>query len=180
MHALVQSPSALSLAGRLIKVNHAGEHGAVNIYKAQVLVCRLTAPTLVPMLREFQGHEETHRSIFLTYLRSTGVRRCRSYHFCGAGGYVLGLLTGLFGKSAVAATTVAVERVVLKHLETQLEQLRHIDADAHAAVSAIVQDERQHHDQANLESLQGKLWLRVLMPIVSGATELVIWLGLKL
>jgi ubiquinone biosynthesis monooxygenase Coq7 len=38
--------------GRIIKVNHAGEFGAVNIYRAQLLVARLIMPSLVPQLEE--------------------------------------------------------------------------------------------------------------------------------
>jgi ubiquinone biosynthesis monooxygenase Coq7 len=180
MHAIAQPSPASRLPGRLIKVNHAGEHGAVNIYRAQAFVCRLTAPELVPLLHEFRGHEEGHRERFRIYLERFQVRRCRSYYFCGFGGYVLGFLTGLMGRSAVAATTVAVESVVLRHLEMQLQQLAPLDPEAHAAVAAIVEEEQQHHDSANLESLQGRFWPRVLMPIVSGATEFVIWAGLKL
>jgi ubiquinone biosynthesis monooxygenase Coq7 len=180
MHAVVHQVAASSLPGRLIKVNHAGEHGAVNIYRAQALVCRLTAPSLVPLLLQFRGHEESHRARFGAYLERFQVRRCRSYHFCGIGGWVLGFVTALFGRSAVAATTVAVERVVLRHLEIQLQQLEGLDPAAHEAVAAIVHEEREHHDSANLESLQGRFWPRLLMPIVSGATESVIWLGLKL
>jgi 3-demethoxyubiquinol 3-hydroxylase len=180
MHAVAYRVASSSLPGRLIKVNHAGEHGAVNIYRAQSLVCRLTAPELVAQLREFQRHEEGHEERFRAYLGRAGVRRCRSYHFCGLGGYVLGFLTALFGRSAVAATTVAVERVVLRHLEIQLRELEGLDPDAHAAVASIIDEEREHHDSANLESLQGRVWPRLLMPLVSGATEFVIWLGLKL
>jgi len=62
-------------------------------------------------------------------------RRCRSYHLCAFGGFVLGLLTGLCRPSAIGATTAAVERVVLGHPETQLAELRDIDLCAYAAVS---------------------------------------------
>jgi ubiquinone biosynthesis monooxygenase Coq7 len=62
----------------------------------------------------------------------------------------------------------------------QLEQLAPLDREAHAAVSAIVDEERTHHDRASLEPMQGRFWPRVLMPVVSGATEFVIWLGLEL
>ena len=58
MHAVPHTTAEARLRGRLIKVNQVGENGAVNIYRAQALVCRLTAPDLVPLLREFQGHEE--------------------------------------------------------------------------------------------------------------------------
>ena len=180
MHTVTQPAAVNALPGRLIKVDHAGENGAVNIYRAQALVCRLTAPDLVPQLRDFRRHEESHREIFRIYLAEFRVRRCRSYHFCGIGGYVLGFTTGLFGRSAVAATTVAVESVVLRHLEEQLQQLAPLDNAAHTAVASIVDEERQHHDSANLASLQGKIWPHILMPVVRGATEFVIWMGLKL
>src|SRR5882672_10449042 len=110
-----------SLGDRVLKVNHAGEHGAVNIYRGQALACRLRAPSLISSLREFQGHEEGHRALFWAELQRRGRRRCRSYHICGVGGFFLGAITGVLGPSAVAATTVAVERVVLRHLESQLE-----------------------------------------------------------
>jgi ubiquinone biosynthesis monooxygenase Coq7 len=167
-----------SLADRILKVNHAGEHGAVNIYRGQALMCR--SPQLLEELREFQAHEERHRALFWAELERRGRRRCRSYHFCGIGGFILGAITGVLGPSAVAATTVAVERVVLRHLAAQLEVLEGMDANAHAAVVAIVHEEREHHDRAALEARQGGLWPRVLMPIVSASTEMVIWLGMRL
>jgi ubiquinone biosynthesis monooxygenase Coq7 len=51
---------------------------------------------------------------------------------------MLGLITGAFGRRAIAATTVAVERVVLRHLEQQLDQLRGKDEAAVEAIESIV------------------------------------------
>jgi 3-demethoxyubiquinol 3-hydroxylase len=169
-----------TVADRILKVNHAGEHGAVNIYRGQILGCRMRNRSLIATLREFQSHEEGHRARFWAELQRRGRPRCRSYHVCGVGGFVLGLLTGIFGRSAVAATTVAVESVVLRHLEAQLEHLRDRDAVAHAAVLAIVDEEREHHDRAEFESRTGAFWPRILTPVVGVATESVIWLGMNL
>jgi ubiquinone biosynthesis monooxygenase Coq7 len=169
-----------SLGNRVLKVNHAGEHGAVNIYRGQILMCRWRASNLVPQLQEFQADEQRHRAVFWEELTRRGRGRCRSYHLCGIGGFVLGAFTGLCGPSAVAATTVAVERVVLRHLAAQMKQLCEPDPRAFDAISSIVHDERIHHDRAELETRQGRFWPRVFMPLVSGATEAVIWLGMKL
>jgi 3-demethoxyubiquinol 3-hydroxylase len=169
-----------SLGDRVLKVNHAGEHGAVNIYRGQALASRLRAPSLIGELKEFQAHEEGHRALFWRELQQRGRPRCRSYHLCGVGGYVLGVLTGLMGPSAVAATTVAVERVVLRHLEVQLQVLRDRDPKAYEAVLAIVKEEREHHDSAAVATRQGSFWPRVLMPVVSVTTEVVIWMGMHL
>lgn len=167
-------------ANRVLRVNHAGEHGAVNIYAGQIFVARLTAPTVVSELLEFKSHEERHRATFWSELVRRGQPRCRSYALCGLGGFVLGLVTGLLGRQAIAATTVAVERVVLRHLEHQLKVLHHRDAAATAAISSIVEDEQQHHERSAVHSHAGGFWPAVLTPVVAMSTELVIWTGMRL
>ena len=170
----------LSYADRVLKVNHAGEHGAVNIYRGQRLVCFWRDEQLKHELEEFRAHEERHRAIFAAELERRGVRRCRSYWLCGSGGFLLGVMTGICGRASIAAVTVAVERVVLRHLETQLRELDGVDPAAYAAVGSILEDERAHHDRAAQEPRQGIFWPRVLKPAVSAATEFVIWTGMKL
>lgn len=168
------------LGDRIIKVNHAGEHGAISIYTGQILMARLTARHMVDELTGFRADEQRHRAIFGAELQRRGRRRCRSYWLCGFGGFVLGIITGLLGTNAIAATTVAVERVVLRHLEHQLTTLRGSDPAAAAAISAIVAEERQHHDDSASHLRPGTFWPKVLTPIVSASTESVIWLGMRL
>jgi 3-demethoxyubiquinol 3-hydroxylase len=175
-----QPSRAIDLGSRILKVNHAGEHGAINIYSGQILLARFTARAMVEELKEFRLHEQRHRAIFGAELQRRGRRRCRSYWLCGAGGFVLGILTGLCGPRAIAATTVAVERVVLRHLEHQVAVLGSRDPAAVAAIEAIIQDERLHHDQSATHVHADGLWYKVLSPIVSAATEAVIWLGMRL
>src|SRR5687767_7795089 len=103
MGVVVQSVPS-DLGDRIIKVNHAGEHGAISIYTGQIIMARLTAPKMVAELREFRSHEQRHRAIFGAELQRRGRPRCRSYWLCGIGGFVLGAVTGLLGSSAIAAT----------------------------------------------------------------------------
>lgn len=88
---------AATIAEKMIKVDHAGENGAVNIYRGQALSAKLRAPRLLSQLKEFQEHEQEHRYIFCSHLDAVGVKRCASYHLCGLGGFTLGLVTGLIG-----------------------------------------------------------------------------------
>jgi 3-demethoxyubiquinol 3-hydroxylase len=179
MEALATHRTDTDMGGRILKVNHAGENGAVHIYLAQAFVARLTAPALVAELNEFRSHEERHRAIFWAELQRRGRPRCRSYWLCALGGYVLGVVTGLLGRAAIAATTVAVERVVLRHLKEQIAQLQTADPAAVQAIEAIVADEQRHHDELAAQS-SGGLWVRLLEPVVAASTETVIWLGMKL
>lgn len=176
----LQFRPAETLADRILKVDHAGEHGAVNIYRGQILVSRWRAKRLVPHLEDFLRHEKNHRAIFEREMSERGVRRCRSFGLCGLGGYVLGVVTGLLGPSAVGSTTAAVEKVVLRHLTEQLTYLAETDRNAFEAVSAIVADEKAHHDWGRAASEQSAFWTAILEPIVAVSTESVIWLGMRL
>ncbi|MDO8039835.1 demethoxyubiquinone hydroxylase family protein [Janthinobacterium sp. SUN137] len=164
---------------RVMKVNHAGEQGAIGIYTGQIFMARWTASHIVQELRAFRAHEREHRTIFHDVLKRRGLPRCRSYYLCAAGGYALGIITGLCGARAISLTTVAVERVVLQHLRHQLTMLSE-DDDAVHAIAAILRDEQEHHDQASIYTQGSGMFGRMLSAVVSGATESVIWLGMRL
>jgi 3-demethoxyubiquinol 3-hydroxylase len=162
----------------MIKVDHAGEHGAVCIYRAQRWVARRRAPSAVEEIDDFIVHEQRHRALFAAELERRGLRRCRSFHLCGFGGLVLGFVTGLIGPRAIALTTEAVESVVLRHLEHQLATLSRADPPAAAVIRQIVSDEQEHHDRSAARLRRPHALDRMLAPAVRGATEAVIWLGM--
>lgn len=168
-----------NLGNRMIKVDHAGEHGAICIYSGQLFMARLFAPSMVAELKEFLSHERRHRAVFQAELLRRGYRRCRSYWLCGLGGLVLGVLTGLCGRKAIVATTVAVESVVLKHLAHQLHTLHDIDPLAVAAIASIVEEEQHHHDHSAAQIDVRDPWFRALTPVVTAWTETVIWMGMR-
>ncbi len=170
---------AQTISEKMIKVDHTGENGAVNIYRAQYLAASLRAPQLKPQLRHFQQHEEEHREIFRQYLDKNGLRRCMSYHLSGIGGFALGFTTGLIGPNAIAATTYAVENVVLEHLEHQIEFLKDDNTEAFTAVSMIYEDEKSHHDTAKAQLSQQTWMARIIVKLVKLSTEAVIAFGMR-
>ena len=162
----------------MLKVDHAGEHGAVCIYRAQRWVARWRAPSVIEEIEDFIAHEQRHRALFAAELEKRGVRRCRSFHLCGLGGQVMGFVTGLVGARAIALTTEAVESVVLRHLEHQLARLSSADPAAAAVISQIVSDEQEHHNRSAARLSRVRPLDRLLTPAVRAATEAVIWLGM--
>jgi 3-demethoxyubiquinol 3-hydroxylase len=134
---------------------------------------------MVTEIEHFLTHEESHRELFGAELERRGIRRCRSFHLCGLGGSVLGIVTGLLGARAIALTTEAVESVVLNHLNHQLAVLGETDEAAATVISEIVDDEREHHDRSaeRLGEKRAADWL--LRPLVRSATEAVIWVGMR-
>ena len=167
------------LGDTIMKVNHAGEHGAVHIYRGQILMARLTARHMLPELRECLAHEQRHRAIFAAELTRRNRPRCASFWLCAIGGYVLGIITGLFGTKAIAATTVAVEQVVLRHLREQLTALAGVDEEACHAIEQIVAEEQAHLHMHSQYLEAGGFWPGVLTPIVAASTEAVIFIGMR-
>ncbi|KAF0091806.1 MAG: ubiquinone biosynthesis monooxygenase Coq7, partial [Hyphomonadaceae bacterium] len=130
-------------------------------------------------LREYESHEKEHREIFAKYLEIHGIRKCISYHLCGIGGLALGLITGLLGKQTIAATTFAVENVVVKHLQGQLIYLTGNDAVAAECVSRIINDENTHLSESESEFNAEKLLNRIAIAVVSFCTEAIIKFGMR-
>lgn len=169
-----------ALGDRSLKVDHAGEFGAINIYRAQIGVARVFNSGLVPQLSGFLAHEHRHLATFAEVMAARGVARCRSYWLCGIGGFALGIATGLLGKAGIMACTAAVETVVTSHLDHQLIQLQATgDTDAWSAVDAILADEREHQATGVALSQHSALY-RPVSYVVSRATSAVIWLGMRL
>ena len=135
---------------------------------------------MVGELGRFLAHEQSHRALFGAELARRGRRRCRSYHLCGLGGFVLGAVTGLLGRRAIAATTVAIERVVLRHMNEQVAELSASDPAAADTLRDVIADEQEHHDLSDLRLTSPGWWPRVIDPVVAVSTEAVIWTGMRL
>jgi ubiquinone biosynthesis monooxygenase Coq7 len=170
--------SGETIGDRILRVDHCGEHGAVRIYLAQRWMARWRAPGLVAEIDGFIAHERGHRALFAAELARRGRARCLNYLLCGWGGLVLGSVTGLLGPRAIAATTVAVKAVVLRHLAEQLDALAGSDPAAADVVRAILADEQEHHDRS-AERLRGGMLEAAVRRVVTGATEAVIWMGMR-
>ena len=67
---------------RIIQVNHAGENGAISIYRQQIIEARRRYPELLPWLEETLGHEQTHRDRFLKLMPERGARPCPAMAGC--------------------------------------------------------------------------------------------------
>ena len=180
LRLMARLKSGETLGDRVMKVDHAGEHGAVCIYRAQRWFARLRAPDMISELDTFLAHERGHRALFAEELQRRGRGRCRSYFWCGIGGLILGAITGIAGRGAIAATTVAIERVVLRHMHEQIAALQGIDELAVRTLTIIIAEEQEHHDLSAARLPSAGLWQRLLYPVVSMSTETVIWLGMRL
>ncbi|NQY65652.1 MAG: demethoxyubiquinone hydroxylase family protein [Alteromonadaceae bacterium] len=161
-------------------MNHAGEFGAINIYKSQLFVSKIFMRNLVPMLEDFLADEQSHMDIFWEEIKYRNGLKCKSFWLCGLGGYFMGFISALLGEKGIMACTWAVESVVVNHLENQLIYLAEKqDIQAYEAVSSILEDEKNHRDTGFNNNGAGNFLYQPLRCIISGFTEIIIRFGMR-
>ena len=164
---------------RIIRVDHAGEFGAINIYRSQIFVAKLFYRDIVQQLEEMLAHEKEHYSTFDNLLISRNIRHCYALYLWAFGGATLGLFTGLLGRNAIWVCTNSIETTVLHHLEWQLEFLAKHDSEAHSAVLSIKADEEEHQAFGQSQSTNSIVYQPIFWT-VRKSTEFAIWLSTKL
>ena len=162
---------------RILKVNHAGEYGAIRIYRAQIWVARRFYPDVVAFLEETLRHEINHCAMFRGAMPERRARPCRATILWGNGGLILGFLTALMGRKGIWICTAAVEGAVHKHLDDQLFFLRDKDPELYSLIDAIQAEELHHLNYAEERIMSRSLWARMLAAFISAATDAVIWLS---
>lgn len=164
---------------RILRVNHAGEHGAVAIYSAQLAKVPLDQPALRAWLSDTLSHERRHRECFLAAMPERGAKPCRAMAVWSVGGVVLGELTALFGTTGIMVCTAAVERAVHKHLNDQISYLKGRDDSLAALVQEIQSEEDQHLAYAEAHHDSQSPLPRLLSLAVAASTDLLIWISTR-
>jgi ubiquinone biosynthesis monooxygenase Coq7 len=146
-------PGIGAAAGRLaeiLRVDHAGELGAVHIYRGQQAVLG-RAPAhgrIAAQLAEMEGHEQVHLSRFDAILNERGVRPTLMAPLWRAAGFALGAGTALMGPKAAHACTEAVETVIEQHYAGQIAELEKREPELAAELTKFRDDELAHRDLA--------------------------------
>ena len=79
---------------RIIRVNHAGETGAIRIYAAQLWRARRSYPDMVRALDKMRKDEIRHCAIFRDAMNERETRPCRVMALWSLGGFVIGFCHG--------------------------------------------------------------------------------------
>lgn len=164
---------------RIVRVNHAGEYGAIRIYSAQIALARRLWPDVVPALEKMLADEIDHCDKFHAAMPARASRPCRIMQLWSLGGVVLGAVTALMGRRTIWICTAAVEETVHRHLDEQLHFLVGRDAELHAVILGIRAEELDHlhHAEAELHGEREGPAGRALRSAIAGVTEVLIWLS---
>ena len=134
----------------MIRVDHAGEFGAMRIYEGQLAVLSRDprAGESIAAIRRMAEQERTHFAALDKLVKDRAVRPTALEPIWHIAGFALGAATALMGEKAAMACTVAVEDVIDEHYSKQIEQLGETDPELKTALVKFHQDECEHRDEA--------------------------------
>jgi ubiquinone biosynthesis monooxygenase Coq7 len=134
----------------MIRVDHAGEFGALCIYQGQlaVLARNSRASANTKAIRRMAEQERVHFAAFDRMVKERGVRPTALEPFWQAAGYAMGAATALMGEKAAMACTVAVEDVIDEHYAQQIERLGQSEPELKQTIAKFHQDELDHRSEA--------------------------------
>ncbi len=134
----------------MLRVDHAGEYGAVAIYRGQQAVFARHAKTkaMAAQLAEMEAEEQKHLDAFDNLLIERRVRPTAMTPIWNVAGYGLGVVTALMGEKAAHACTEAVETVIEQHYGAQVEEIKDEDPELAATFAQFREDELHHRDIA--------------------------------
>jgi ubiquinone biosynthesis monooxygenase Coq7 len=144
---------AAARLAEILRVDHAGELGAVHIYRGQRAVLGAAAgrEQAANTLAEMEAHEQAHLDAFDKLLNERRVRPTLLAPVWRMAGFAVGAGTALMGEKAAHACTEAVETVIEEHYAGQISELEHRDPALAAELTRFRDDELAHRDRAVLE-----------------------------
>lgn len=133
----------------MLRVDHAGEYGAVAIYRGQLAVFERQSgrERITGQLKEMAGQEQEHLDAFDKLLNAGSVRPTALSPVWNAAGFALGAATALLGEKAAHACTEAVETVIEEHYGDQITELEAAGETELAARMTKFRDEEVAHKE---------------------------------
>jgi ubiquinone biosynthesis monooxygenase Coq7 len=173
-------PSPRQIVERIIRVDQAGEYGAIRIYAGQQAVMRRrlrpghrTRKAVELMARQ----EQRHLTEFDRLLVERRVRPTLLQPIWHVAGFALGAATALLGEKAAMACTVAVEQVIDEHYAKQAAVLGDDEKPLRDTIEEFRGEELAHRDEALAHGAEQAPGYPMLSAGIKAASRLAIWLS---
>ena len=134
----------------IIRVDHAGERGAIKIYEGQLLALKTIKQdeTLKNIIEEMKDHEKEHLEYFEKEIQKRNMKPTYLLPLWDLMGISLGFGTALLGKKAAMLCTASVEEVIENHYENQLRKIGEDEKDLKTKIKKFKGDEVNHKNIA--------------------------------
>ena len=160
----------------IIRVNHAGEFGAQQIYAGQIKFTK--EPELKKTLNKIAEEEDEHLSYFEDLMIEKRVRPTLMSPLWKLGGFSLGAFTAILGKDYVMACTEAVETIIVDHYKSQIGQIEEIEIQK--KIEKFLNDEAGHQLTGMNQIKNNDFKLKVFKKFIKVITKIAIKVSKKI
>ena len=133
-----------------IRVDHAGERGAIKIYEGQLLALNTLVKDeeMKKTIEEMREHEREHANYFESEIKKRGIRPTKFLPLWDLLGVGLGFGSTILGKKAAMLCTASVEEVIDEHYQNQIDQIENDEKELKKKIIKFREDELHHKDIA--------------------------------
>jgi 3-demethoxyubiquinol 3-hydroxylase len=165
-----------------IRVDHAGERGAIKIYEGQLLALNTLVKNeeLKKTIEEMKQHEKEHCDYFENEIKKRNIKPTKFLPLWDLLGVSLGFGSTLLGKKAAMLCTASVEEVIDKHYQNQIGQLMFDENDLKKKIKKFRDDELHHKNIAYENGASKKGLYSILDKIIKTGSKIAINISEKI
>jgi len=165
-----------------IRVDHAGERGAIKIYEGQLLALNTFVKDdhLKKTIEEMKVHEKEHCEYFENEIRRRNISPTRLLPLWDLMGVGLGFGSTILGKKAAMLCTASVEEVIDKHYLDQIKQLGDDEKNLKKKIIKFREDELNHKDIAYKKGATKKGVYSILDKVIKTGSKIAINISEKI
>ena len=165
-----------------IRVDHAGERGAIKIYEGQLLALNTVFKDekLKKTIEEMKFNEKEHLDFFEKELKKRNIKPTKFLPIWDLLGVGLGFGTTLLGKRAAMLCTASVEEVIDEHYQKQINQIEDDEKQLKKKIIKFKEDELHHKDIAYDEGTSKEGIYSILDKIIKTGSKIAINISEKI
>ena len=166
----------------IIRVDHAGERGAIKIYEGQLLALKTIKQDndLKDKIEEMKEQEKEHLEYFEKEIQKRKIKPTYLLPVWDLMGVTLGFGTALLGKKAAMLCTASVEEVIEEHYQNQLKKIGSDEKDLKEKIQKFKEDESNHKNIAHNAGATNKGLYSILDKIIQTGSRIAITISEKI
>tara|TARA_Y100001949_G_C15922868_1_gene302077 strand:+ start:230 stop:763 length:534 start_codon:yes stop_codon:yes gene_type:complete len=159
-----------------IRVDHAGERGAIKIYEGQLLALNTIVKdeNLKKIIEKMKIHEKEHCAFFEDEIKKRNIKPTKFLPLWDLLGVAIGFSSTILGKKAAMLCTASVEEVIDEHYQNQINQLNSDEKKLKEKITKFRQDELHHKDIAYEKGATKKGLYGILDKVIKTGSKIAI------
>ena len=165
-----------------IRVDHAGERGAIKIYEGQLLALNtfVKDENLKKTIEKMKNHEKEHLDFFTKEIKKRNIKPTKLLPLWDLLGIGIGFGSAIIGKKATMLCTASVEEVIDEHYQNQINELDSDEKVLKEKIKKFRDDELHHKDIAYEQGATKKGLYSILDKIIKTGSKVAINISEKI